>query len=274
MYTCEYLHSISDTDLIHIAQSLGVDTTMETPDIVDAIVELESIPSTSTSGPVLGAVESMGVKQLKELAKSRGIPGYYKMKKDELVSRLSSAHVESVIQETPSGDIGSMNVKQLKELAKSRGIPGYYKMKKDELVSRLSSAHVESVIQETPSVSQEGDMELMNVKQLKELAKSRGIPGYYKLKRSELLSALHAPLVDVLGVTIAEEPEGSVEVSDIQTPEIEYPENIAEASLPAVVDAQESRLYIDDILREIQVTDVDKYLRNVSSQILKCLAMY
>ena len=72
------------------------------------------------------------VKELKEIAKSKKIRGYYKMRKAQLVGILSGK-IEAPKAET------KYTVKLLREVAKSRGIKGYSKMRKAELEAALSA---------------------------------------------------------------------------------------------------------------------------------------
>lgn len=90
----------------------------------------------------------MSVKELKDLAKAKGIIGYSKMKKDELLKLLKS--VDSLAVETLNDvvidpinekklSLEDNTVKELKEMAKACNIKGYYKMKKDELINQLAA---------------------------------------------------------------------------------------------------------------------------------------
>ena len=63
------------------------------------------------------------VKSLREMAKSRGITGYSKMGKSELISLLGVS------------ELHTKSVGELKGMAKSRGLTGYSKMRKNELIS-------------------------------------------------------------------------------------------------------------------------------------------
>jgi hypothetical protein len=128
---------------------------------------------------------------------------------------------ESKVEQKPESKVEQKLVKlslvELKELAKEMKIPGYYKMKKEELLKIIepkeevkeSKEEVkepkeeviepkEEVIEPKEEVkeSKEEVKEPKPIKrtlvELKELAKEMKIPGYYKMKKEELLKAIES----------------------------------------------------------------------------------
>ncbi len=96
----------------------------------------------------------------------------------------------------------TLNVKDLKALAKERKIKGYYNLRKAELIELLSSTPTRM----TPPRGNRNNSRLplklskqnilktptsMNVKQLKALARERGIKGYCKLRKAQLIERVN-----------------------------------------------------------------------------------
>ena len=114
---------------------------------------------------------------------------------------------ESKVEQKPESKVEQKLVKlslvELKELAKEMKIPGYYKMKKEELLKIIEPK--EEVIEPKEEVKEpkeevkEPKEEVKEPKpikrslvELKELAKEMKIPGYYKMKKEELLKAIES----------------------------------------------------------------------------------
>ena len=244
-------------------------------------------------------LHSKTIPELRKIATDMGIQNIPNLKADIIdtiynASQSTPRRPVSPVPAAVSTNLNSLNVKQLKELAKERGIPGYYKLNRSQLLSALaaSSRPVSPVRVVTPPkpvspvvpAAVSTNLNSFNVKQLKELAKERGIPGYYKLNRSQLLSALAAssrPASPVRVVT-PQRPASPVRVvtpprpvSPVRVVTPPRPASPVRITTPDIIPQIEDRQkYIDDILRDIQVNDTDKYLRTVSAKILRCLGMY
>ena len=238
------------------------------------------------------------IAELKKIATDMGIGNIPELKADiiDTIYNASLVHQPSPVR--PGFD--SLNVKQLKELAKQRGVSGYYKLTRPQLLSALAaSSRPASPVRiatpprpASPSPVRPG-FDSLNVKQLRELAKQRGVPGYYKLTRPQLLSALAASSRPASPVRIATPPRPASPVRIATPPRpaspVRQPSPVRPASpvrvetpvlfeeqitQPEISQIQDREKYIDDILRDIQVNDTDKYLRTVSAKILRCLGMY
>lgn len=153
-------------------------------------------------------------------------------------------------------ELHSKTIAELRKMATDMRIEDIPELKADIIDAIYNASHIAAPVQALPS------LESLNVKQLKELAKQRGVPGYYKLNRSQLLTALAASSRPASPARVAA-PRA---ISPVLEQEIVQPEVIAHA--------EDREKYIDDILRDIQVNDTDKYLRTVSAKILRCLGMY
>jgi hypothetical protein len=88
-------------------------------------------------------MDKMNVKQLKQLAKSKGIKGFSTMRKNELISIINKAEQYLSVKnldnlKSKSSDITNMKLTDLRLQAKSKGIKGYSSMKKPELINLLN----------------------------------------------------------------------------------------------------------------------------------------
>jgi transcription termination factor Rho len=221
------------------------------------------------------------VKELREMAKARQIKNYSKLLKAQLVEALSttlSAAVQQVaqprsgmVQTHTYEQLVKKSVKDLKDVAKSAGVQGYYKLNKDALVSAIlaQSVPVETQVHDE-QIGQLSEFARLKVGELRDLAKRAGVKAYYKLKKDELVRELSRSLAPGLReevVLVEEEPVVEPEPETIRA------ENEI-AVLPPIEVEERREAYIDDILNEIQMPNVDKYLRNVNEKILQCLGMY
>ena len=108
--------------------------------------------------------ERMKIPTLKNLARERGLYGYSRLKKAELIKKISEP-----IQ------LRDRTRPQLKQLAKKRGLARYYNLKKAELIKKISEP-IQLRDRTRP--------------QLKQLAKERGLTRYHNLKKTELIKRL------------------------------------------------------------------------------------
>lgn len=275
------------------------------------------------------SIESMTVKELKDRARDERIPKYYKMRKQELINALrqiaggelsvdaeqqeaiqtASDELESEITAVAlevaddAFDIAGMNVKQLKAHARKSGISGYSRMRKQELIDMLLAKTVDESVQEiheepmvrnavAESMREVSDLSSKTVKELKATARSRGIKGYSRMRKQELLDLLLEEAVDHVVDDAVEHvaediAENVMDIVDAQT----------DATMDALADAgaldvnvedetdteditvlrpviTERDVYISDVLKELQVSDTDQYLKGIDRQILVCLGMF
>lgn len=231
------------------------------------------------------------VKELRELAKEKKIKNYSKMLKADLVKALSDSQpgrtTERVVEVIVSGrqaytydQLVKKSVKDLKEIAKELSVKGYYKLNKDSLVSEILNkqqperSEIQQVIVEPVPVQQQHvyNLKSMKVSELKDLAKSRGVRAYYKLKKDELVRELEL----LLGEVHVERIEEPVREEIFEVPVMEEVQVVRETPVVSEIIIGEVRRekYIDDILNEIQMPNIDKYLRSTNIKILQCLGMY
>src|SRR6218665_3433093 len=98
--------------------------------------------------------ESKAIRELREISKRRGLVGYYKLRKADLITAISK-HGGGVMDllDTPSNSIfrltdkniyilmhsqESKTVRELREIAKQRKMVGYYKLRKADLITAIS----------------------------------------------------------------------------------------------------------------------------------------
>lgn len=238
------------------------------------------------------------VADLKKLAKSSGVKGYTKMKKHELVDILSRTAIPVVFEQPViEKGITDFSVKELKELAKNKGIPKYYQLTKPQLVAALgivpqqpkSIANVQEKYTYEQLVSK-------SVKQLKDIAKESGVKSYYKMNKDDLVKSIMEQSASLFEEPIQPVVSQSVSRPVVQEQVVEVPispENIYQPEpgadlgvsepvmiigqplVPEITESSERGYkYIDDILKEIQFSDTDKYMKEVNTKIMKCLGIY
>ena len=159
------------------------------------------------------------IKHLENRKKFNKIKQFIDINNDSEI--IISQKPESKVEQKPESKVEQKLVKlslvELKELAKEMKIPGYYKMKKEELLKTIEPK--EKVIEPKEKVIEpkeeviEPKEEVIEPKEkviepkekvkepkpikrtlveLKELAKEMKIPGYYKMKKEELLKAIES----------------------------------------------------------------------------------
>lgn len=79
--------------------------------------------------------KGLKVVELKRMCKERGIKGYSKLRKKELIDILGGENEEIGMER--------YTVKELKKMCKERGIKGYSKLRKKELIEILGEVEVE-----------------------------------------------------------------------------------------------------------------------------------
>ena len=98
-------------------------------------------------------LSSMTVSALKEMAGERGLTGFSKMKKADLISLLKEPESES---EPESGsDLSSLTVSTLREMATERGLTGFSKMKKADLIKLLMDSQPDQGPEPKPELEPE-----------------------------------------------------------------------------------------------------------------------
>lgn len=144
------------------------------------------IPQNPTGSDIV-CYKTKSVKELKSICKDKGVRGYSKMRKAQILEKLESLQFGE-----KSKAFESMTVKQLKVECRSLGIRGYSKLRKAEIVKLLvgngSTPPMESesiVENDTPT-----PLSGLTVKELKSLCKDKGISGYSKLRKAELVATL------------------------------------------------------------------------------------
>jgi transcription termination factor Rho len=91
-------------------------------------------------------MESETVKELQKIAKARGLKGYTKMRKADLLELLMKNRVLSNHDDIMNFNDGVVNkiesksVKELKKIAKERGLCRYSKLKKADLLSMIADS--------------------------------------------------------------------------------------------------------------------------------------
>ena len=164
-------------------------------------------------------LEDLTVPDLKSAAKSRGIKGFHKMRKEELVKALTTSNIPG---------LSNLTFKVLKAIAQEHGVNVTSKTTEAELVDALKNI----------------DIFLDNLRntERKYLAKVRGIRGYNKMRREELIKALSAFI-----------PEVKLPIPEVRTPH----SKLSFTSLKRLVKKVEDSV----------VTDVDKFTEWILEQI-------
>lgn len=90
------------------------------------------------------------------------------------------------------GELSKLKLPELRALAKERGLTGYSKLTKPQLLERLGG-EAKPVTVVKPAVKPAGDLSKLKVTELRALAKERGIVGYSKLTKPQLLERLGKP---------------------------------------------------------------------------------
>lgn len=133
------LDAYTKDELYLLGKTMGAKRNMNKQALWDILSGKVSIKS-----PVKGGVQNMTVAELRAHAKSLGLTGYSRLKRDELVALIGRGK-SSPSQKKSSGrklsgtGYAGMNVAALKKLASQRMITGYGKMKRAELEQRLLS---------------------------------------------------------------------------------------------------------------------------------------
>lgn len=277
-------------------------TKMKKQELVNELLALQSAGGIQNIPNVPGIVEQQNetrdysmltVAELKKIAKDRKIKGYTTMKKQQLVDVLKNIQVSEPVPTDVStkSTLSSLTLAELKQLAKDANIKGYYKLNKKELVEKLQQeqavpSETTESIQELPTestvyISDKFALKKLTVKQLREVAKQKNVYGYLKLKKDELIDAIIDKEIKDIG-----QIEAPVDIEFVRRePVEEQMEQVQQAEIvPEIIREHEQieyeeqsipqQVYIDDVLKEIQVSDIDKHMKNVSLKILQCLAMY
>lgn len=134
--------------------------------------------------------------QLKQLAKDRGLVGYSKLNRNDLLGKLmGTTDTDNTIIDESSN---YMTVSDLRKQAKTNGFSGYSKMNRQQLLELLESSNSTASVESPDIISHDTEVgsvvssteSYITVKELRKTAKDRGITGYSKMKRQELLDLL------------------------------------------------------------------------------------
>lgn len=127
--------------------------------ILDAQSNIPSSSSNTRNSDSNIDVSTMGITDLKKLAKKLEIPRYNKYRKSTIeelrgiVIEMLKTRPIPVEKEEPVNEITSLNITNLKKLAKRLGVPSYSKYKKGNI------AELQRLVMEYSSPSQEDDEE-------------------------------------------------------------------------------------------------------------------
>lgn len=124
----ELLETKSSKDLLRILNSVGI-----FPDAdIDKSGMIALIEDYFSNEKKLG---EMNLQTLREIAKERGIPGYYKLKKNELIEVLRGGASEN--KDKRRAKLKKRNLRELREYADDLGIQKSYSFKKDDLIDEI-----------------------------------------------------------------------------------------------------------------------------------------
>ena len=88
-------------------------------------------------------LDEMTVKELKQVAKARGLKGYSRMRKAELLASLQGSEASPQPQTTPVPNritrqsLSALSIRQLQNFAKGKGIKNYWRLRKSDLIEKL-----------------------------------------------------------------------------------------------------------------------------------------
>ena len=137
---------------------------------------------------------SKTVKELRNIAKEKGMIGYSRLRKIDLVAFVSCEKnmISSRLKEINSVykmDYSSKTVKELRNIAKEKGMVGYSRLRKADLVAFVSCEKnmISTRLKEINSVYKM-DYSSKTVKELRNIAKEKGMVGYSRLRKAELVA--------------------------------------------------------------------------------------
>ena len=131
--------------------------------------------------------EAMTVKELRAKAKTRGLTGYSKLKKAELVQMLRSGKEAS--KSAPSSRKTSRKAARKTSRKAARKTSRKAARKTSRKAARKTSRKAARKTSRKTSV-RKGSFESMTVSELKAKAKAKGLSGYSRLKKAELIKLL------------------------------------------------------------------------------------
>jgi hypothetical protein len=126
---------------------------------------------------------------LKPIAKlGCGITGSAKLKALEQVFYLTPQPIPEIT--TDIRLLGMMTAKELKAMAKKQGLTDYNKLAQTDLVKLLSNPPEPKPEKAEKATDDSRPLEKMTVKELKAIAEQRGLTGFAKFKKTELVKLL------------------------------------------------------------------------------------